>query len=67
MSCKAALPVICMQSACTKMLLHVQVSKNKYDVGYLEKARLGQIWQPWYADLMQQARLSGLACCSAVV
>lgn len=30
-------------------------------MGYLEKARLGQIWQPWYADLMKQARLTGEA------
>jgi len=28
-------------------------------MGYLERARLGQIWQPWYAALMEQGGLVG--------
>ncbi|KAL0046279.1 hypothetical protein WJX82_007868 [Trebouxia sp. C0006] len=30
---------------------------DKYGMGYLERARLGQIWQPWYAALMEQGGL----------
>ena len=41
-------------------LQHVlQPCQEKFGMGYLERARLGQVWQPWYADLMQQGGLSG--------
>lgn len=41
-------------------LQHVlQPCQEKFGMGYLERARLGQVWQPWYADLMRQGGLSG--------
>jgi len=36
-----------------------QPCHEKYGMGYLERARLGQIWQPWYAALMEQGGLVG--------
>ena len=46
-------------------ILLLQPLKKRFGVGYLEKARLGQVWQPWYADLLKQGSLTGLPnpCC----
>ena len=38
------------------MLQHVQ---KRYGISGQEKARLGQVWQPWYADLLKQGNLTG--------
>ena len=31
--------------------------KHKYGMAFKEQVRLGQVWQPWYAALLQQAGL----------
>ena len=42
-------------------VIHVlQPNRKRFGVAYLEKARLGQVWQPWYADLMKQGGLTGV-------
>ncbi|KAL3156462.1 hypothetical protein ABBQ38_000767 [Trebouxia sp. C0009 RCD-2024] len=32
--------------------------RKRFGIAYLEKARLGQVWQPWYADLLKQGGLT---------
>eukprot|EP00891_Asterochloris_glomerata_P006950 jgi/Astpho2/6950/Aster-01812 len=34
-----------------------RVLKRKYGMAFKEQVRLGQVWQPWYAALLQQAGL----------
>lgn len=38
----------------------LQPLRKRFGIAYLEKARLGQVWQPWYADLLKQGGLTGV-------
>ena len=33
--------------------------QKRFGIETQEKARLGQVWQPWYADLLKQGGLTG--------
>ena len=43
----------------TLSLPALQHLQDRFGIAYLEKARIGQVWQPWYADLLKQGGLTG--------
>ena len=38
----------------------VQVLDHRFGVKWREQSRLGQVWQPWYAEMIRQAGLQAV-------